>query len=73
MSISELFKSILIGNSEKFILIHNHPSGDATPSVSDIEFTKRVLEGANILGVQFLDHIVVGDNSYQSIMEISKK
>lgn len=66
---SELFKSILMSNSVKFILIHNHPSGDATPSWKDIEITKEILKGAAILKLQFLDHIVIGDNDYQSIME----
>lgn len=72
LSISELFKSILMSNSIKFILIHNHPSGDATPSNTDIELTKEILEGAKILRLNFLDHIVIGNNNYQSIMEILK-
>lgn len=72
-SLCELFKSILISNSNKFILIHNHPSGDSTPSNNDIRITREILKGAEILEIQFLDHIVIGDiNNYQSIMEKSK-
>lgn len=61
-----------MSNSVKFILIHNHPSGDATPSPSDIELTKEILKGAEILRLNFLDHIVIGNNDYKSIMEILK-
>ena len=53
--------------AEKIILIHNHPSGDPTPSNADIEFTTRVDKAAKILGIQLLDHIVIGKNSYISI------
>lgn len=51
----------------KIILVHNHPSGDPTPSESDIELTKRVIDAGNILGIRLLDHIVLGNNRYESI------
>ncbi len=51
----------------KIILIHNHPSGDSTPSNADIEFTNKVGQAAKILGIQLLDHIVIGEKSYTSI------
>ena len=53
--------------ASKIILIHNHPSGDPTPSIADIEFTKKVENAAEILGIQLLDHIVIGDTQYISI------
>ena len=53
--------------ASKIILIHNHPSGDPTPSNADIEFTKKVEKAAEILGIQLLDHIVIGKNNYISI------
>lgn len=65
---SELFKTVLLGNSSKFILVHNHPSGNANPSESDYEITRKVLQVARLLDLQFLDHIVIGDNQYTSIM-----
>lgn len=52
----------------KIILVHNHPSGDSVPSSIDIEFTKRVKQAANLLDIQLLDHIVIGDGEYQSII-----
>lgn len=52
----------------RIILVHNHPSGDPTPSKADLEVTKRIQESANILGVELLDHIVIGDGIYKSII-----
>lgn len=65
---SELFKTILLSNSSKFILVHNHPSGNVQPSKNDYEITKKILEVSKLLDLQFLDHIVIGDNEYTSII-----
>lgn len=54
------------------ILTHNHPSGDPTPSKQDILYTNRVFEAANILGIQLLDHIIIGDEKYISLREMGK-
>lgn len=51
----------------KIILIHNHPAGDPTPSMQDIEFTQNVEHASKILGIQLLDHIVIGNTNYVSI------
>ena len=51
----------------KIILIHNHPAGDPTPSNQDIEFTKNVEQASKVLGMQLLDHIVIGNGNYVSI------
>lgn len=51
----------------KIILIHNHPSGNATPSPEDYQVTKRIDLCAKMLGIELLDHIVIGDMSYQSV------
>lgn len=52
-----------------FILLHNHPSGDPTPSEDDCLITHRIDKGANILGLQIVDHIIIGDNKYYSFKE----
>ena len=57
----------------KIILIHNHPTGDPTPSKQDIEFTKNVEQASKILGIQLLDHIVIGDLKYVSIFSMREK
>ena len=57
----------------KIILIHNHPTGDPTPSKQDIEFTNKVEQAAEILGIQLLDHIVIGNINYVSIFSEREK
>ena len=51
----------------KIILVHNHPSGDPMPSKADMEFTDRLIAASKLLGVELLDHIVIGHDSYESI------
>ncbi|MCG8502026.1 MAG: DNA repair protein RadC [Firmicutes bacterium] len=51
------------------ILVHNHPSGDPAPSHEDIEVTKRIVEAGKILGIDVLDHIIIGDGKYVSLKE----
>ena len=48
-------------------MVHNHPSGDATPSQNDINLTKDLVEVGKLLGVELLDHIVIGDGTFASI------
>ena len=60
----EVFKSSVLSNAGSVIAIHNHPSGDPTPSDVDIETTRRLSEAGNILGIPLLDHIIIGDNKY---------
>ena len=54
----------------KIILVHNHPSGDPTPSQEDIETTKRLYNAAALLGIELLDHIVIGNERYTSVFSI---
>jgi DNA repair protein RadC len=56
----EVFKAAILNNSAGIICAHNHPSGDPSPSREDISITKRLKEGADLLGISFLDHIIVG-------------
>jgi DNA repair protein RadC len=58
----EVFKAAILNNSNGIICAHNHPSGDTTPSREDISITKRLKEGAEILGIRLLDHIIVAPN-----------
>lgn len=64
----EVFQKALLANAVSIILIHNHPSGDPTPSRQDIEITKRIAEAGTLIGVELLDHIIVGDR-YSSLKE----
>lgn len=52
----------------KIILVHNHPSGDPKPSKEDFRITDRIYECADIMGIELLDHVVIGDGTYESIL-----
>jgi DNA repair protein RadC len=65
----EIFKEAIARSSAAIILVHNHPSGDPTPSQEDLEVTRRLVEAGRLLGIEVLDHIVVGDNRYVSFKE----
>lgn len=65
----ECFKEAIRRNSNAIILLHNHPSGDPTPSQEDIEVTRRLVEGGKILGIEVLDHVIIGDNRFTSLKE----
>ena len=65
----ELFIEALEKNAVSIILMHNHPSGDPTPSKNDILLTKRVTDAGNLIGIELLDHIIIGNNCYISFAE----
>jgi len=65
----EIFKEAIARSSAAIILVHNHPSGDPTPSREDVEVTRRLMEAGRLLGIEVLDHVVVGDNKYVSLKE----
>ena len=67
VDIKDILSEAVKMQAPKIILVHNHPSGDSTPSKSDIQITDRVYEAANILGIELLDHIVIGNMEYTSI------
>lgn len=65
----ELFKEAFRRSAASMICLHNHPSGNPAPSREDIEVTKRLVECGKILGVEVLDHIIIGDKRYVSLKE----
>jgi len=65
----EIFKIALDENAAALILLHNHPSGDPTPSEFDIEVTKELVKAGDILGIKVLDHVILGENKYLSFKE----
>ncbi|TEB09186.1 RadC family protein [Pelotomaculum propionicicum] len=62
----ELFKGAVKHSAAGIILVHNHPSGDPTPSKEDMEITNRLVEAGNLLGISILDHIIIGDGKFVS-------
>ncbi len=65
----ECFKEAIRRSANSIILLHNHPSGDPAPSREDIQVTQRLIEGGHLLGIEVLDHIIVGDKCYISLKE----
>jgi len=65
----DVFMDAIKSGAPKVILIHNHPSGDSTPSKQDNIFTNKMEEAARLLGIQLLDHIIIGNDTYTSIRE----
>ncbi|QWG92824.1 JAB domain-containing protein [Bacillus mycoides] len=65
----EIFKCALLNNSFSLLCFHNHPSGDPTASTEDIEVTKRLKKCGLILGVEVLDHIIIGKHRFVSLRE----
>lgn len=69
VSVREMFQKALLANAVSIIVMHNHPSGDPTPSREDIQVTRRMKDAGDLLGVQVLDHIIIGRPGYSSLKE----
>lgn len=69
MPVREILIQALKEEAVNFILVHNHPSGDPSPSSEDIRVTKRMKEAGNLIGITLMDHIIIGDNKYISLKE----
>jgi DNA repair protein RadC len=65
----EVFRPALRDAAAALVLVHNHPSGDPTPSAEDREVTARLASAGEILGIRVLDHIVVAERGYSSLRE----
>ena len=65
----EVFKEALARRAASIVLLHNHPSGDPTPSAEDIDITKRIAQAGRLIGIPLTDHLVIGDRSYVSLRQ----
>lgn len=65
----EIFKNCIKRSAAGVILVHNHPSGDATPSDDDLEMTQRVIKAGTVLGIYVVDHVILGKGSFYSMRE----
>lgn len=66
----EVFQKLLSLNAASFVLVHNHPSGDATPSKEDVAVTERMKQGGELLDIPLIDHIIVGN--YGSVFSFAE-
>jgi DNA repair protein RadC len=70
----EIFKAVIIHSAYSFIMVHNHPSGDPSPSEADLRLTRRIPEASRILQLHLIDHVIIknpapGRSSYFSFKE----
>lgn len=65
----ECFKLAVANNSASIIIFHNHPSNDCSPSQEDIAVTKRLIDAGQILGIELLDHLIIGETNHYSMKE----
>ena len=65
----EVLKGAILQNAAAFIILHNHPSGDTTPSAEDKDATRRIQRAGELMGIPLLDHMVLADNSFFSFKD----
>ena len=65
----EIFYTAICHRAASVIISHNHPSGDPTPSKEDIEVTEKLIEGGKLIGIDVLDHVIIGDKQYISLKD----
>ncbi|MBX6350261.1 MAG: DNA repair protein RadC [Clostridia bacterium] len=63
----EVFKGAIVRSAAAVVLAHNHPSGDPTPSADDVRLTRRLVDAGRILGIEVLDHIILGTDRFESL------
>ena len=73
INIRNILSEVVRTNAPKIILVHNHPSGDPTPSIKDIEITEKLKKAAQFLNIELLDHIIIGNMYYESIMQYQNR
>ena len=69
----EVYRLAVLNSIDSIIVAHNHPSGDPAPSEQDVELTSRLKDAGKILGIELIDHIVVGNDSNRFISMLAKK
>jgi DNA repair protein RadC len=65
----EVLKTALLSSASAMIFIHNHPSGDPTPSREDLDITRRLHDAADLFGIRVLDHVIIGNDGYYSLAD----
>ena len=68
----EVFREAALGGAASVVMFHNHPSGDPTPSPDDVELTRRLMAAGIVMGIEVVDHIILGDVRYWSFKEMGQ-
>ena len=69
VDVPNIFKHAILRNAAHVLCVHNHPSGDSTPSAEDLQITKRIKLAGDLLGISLIDHIIIGEDTYYSFKE----
>ena len=69
----EIFREAVVGSAASVVVFHNHPSGDPTPSVNDRQITRRLMDAGEVMGIQLMDHIILGEGGYFSFREEARR
>jgi DNA repair protein RadC len=69
----EIFREAVVGSAASVVVFHNHPSGDPTPSVNDQQLTRRLIDAGEVMGIQVMDHIILGEGRYFSFSEEARR
>lgn len=67
VGIREFFRDAIVASADTVIAVHNHPSGDPTPSPEDIQVTQRLVEAGELLGIQLVDHVIISHGGFRSL------
>ena len=68
----DVFREAVTGRAAAIVVFHNHPSGDPTPSGADVELTRRLSAAGILMGIEVVDHIILGDARYCSLKEMGQ-
>jgi DNA repair protein RadC len=66
----EVFRGAIIAAAAAVVVMHNHPSGESTPSEADIKVTRDLIRAGQLLKIELLDHVIIGQNRHQSLREL---
>lgn len=66
----EVFRAAIVASAASIVLMHNHPSGDPSPSQADLKITRELVEAGRLLGIELLDHVVIGNPSHASLRDM---
>jgi DNA repair protein RadC len=67
-----VFREAALGSAAAIVVFHNHPSGDPTPSPDDVELTRRMAAAGVLMGIDVVDHVILGDGRYCSLKEMGR-
>jgi DNA repair protein RadC len=70
LRIAEIFREAITRNTPALILVHNHPSGDPTPSPEDVELTRTIVKAGELLDILVLDHLIIGQRDWVSLKNL---